>query len=113
MAIEYALKYQANLKGLIISNMMASIPAYNVYADRVLMPAMDQTVLAEIKRLEAEHEAYSKVVQIALDRPHDSWQLPPHAPANRGPEDKAESLLMEARSSLEKTPGRPKPRSLP
>src|SRR6185295_862965 len=29
LAIEYALKYQQNLAGLIISNMMASIPAYN------------------------------------------------------------------------------------
>jgi proline iminopeptidase len=29
--MEYALKYQANLKGLIISNMMASIPEYEKY----------------------------------------------------------------------------------
>jgi proline iminopeptidase len=29
LAIEYALKYQQHLKGLIISDMMASIPAYN------------------------------------------------------------------------------------
>ena len=53
LAIEYALKYQDNLKGLIISNMMASIPAYNEYATNVLMPAMDQTVLAEAKAIEA------------------------------------------------------------
>src|ERR1700733_5779685 len=32
LALEYALKYQQNLKGLIISNMVASIPAYNRYA---------------------------------------------------------------------------------
>ncbi len=31
LAIEYALKYQDNLKGLIISNMVASIPAYEKY----------------------------------------------------------------------------------
>ena len=54
LAIEYALKYQQHLKGLVISNMMASIPAYNEYANKVLMPAMDQTVLAEIKQMEAE-----------------------------------------------------------
>ncbi|MGB9992212.1 proline iminopeptidase-family hydrolase [Pseudoduganella rhizocola] len=54
LAMEYALKYQQNLKGLIISNMMASIPAYNEYANKVLMPKMDQKVLAEIKQLEAE-----------------------------------------------------------
>ena len=53
LAIEYALKYQQHLKGLIISNMMASIPAYNEYAEKVIMPAMDQTVLAEIKEYEA------------------------------------------------------------
>ncbi len=54
LAIEYALKYPQNLKGVIVSNMMASIPAYNVYADKVLMPAMDQKALAEIKQLEAQ-----------------------------------------------------------
>ena len=53
LAMEYALAHQQHLKGLIISNMMASIPAYNEYAKAVLMPAMDQTALAEIKRLEA------------------------------------------------------------
>jgi proline iminopeptidase len=53
LAIEYALKHQEHLKGLVISNMMASIPAYNDYAQKVLMPAMDPKVLAEIKQLEA------------------------------------------------------------
>ena len=53
LAMEYALKYQTHLKGLVISNMMMSIPAYNKYAEQVLMPTMDQAVLAEIKRLEA------------------------------------------------------------
>lgn len=53
LAMEYALKHQSNLKGLIISNMMASIPAYNAYAEKVLMPAMDPAVLAEVKRIEA------------------------------------------------------------
>lgn len=31
LAMEYALKYQQNLKGLIVCNMMASIPAYEQY----------------------------------------------------------------------------------
>ena len=53
LAIEYALKYQQHLKGLVISNMMASIPAYNAYAEGTLMPGMDQAVLAEIKGYEA------------------------------------------------------------
>jgi proline iminopeptidase len=34
--------------------MMSSVPAYNDYAERVLMPEMDQAVLAEIKSLEAK-----------------------------------------------------------
>ena len=53
LALEYALKYQQNLKALIISNMVPSIPAYSRYAQNVLMPAMDQKALAEIKALEA------------------------------------------------------------
>lgn len=53
LAIEYALAYPQHLKGLVISNMMASIPAYNDYAERVLKPALDPAVLAEIERLEA------------------------------------------------------------
>jgi proline iminopeptidase len=53
LAIEYALKYPQHLKGLVISNMMASIPAYNEYARNVLMPAMDPAALGEIQRLEA------------------------------------------------------------
>ena len=53
LAIEYALKYQQHLKGLVISNMVSSIPGYNEYAKNVLMPAMDQKALAEIKKLEA------------------------------------------------------------
>jgi proline iminopeptidase len=56
LAMEYALKYQQNLKALIISNMMASIPQYNEYARKVLMPGMDQVALAEIQRYEAAGE---------------------------------------------------------
>jgi proline iminopeptidase len=53
LAIEYALAHQQHLKGLIVSNMMMSIPEYNRYAETVLMPTMDTAALAEIKRLEA------------------------------------------------------------
>jgi len=52
LGIEYALRYQQHLKGLIISNMMASVPVLNEYAERVLMPAMDPAALAEIRQLE-------------------------------------------------------------
>src|SRR4249919_182026 len=56
LAVEYALRYQQHLRGLVISNMMASVPAYNAYAEQVLMPQMDQAALAEIKSLEAGGE---------------------------------------------------------
>ena len=56
LAIEYALEHQDRLKGLVISNMMSSIPAYNAYARDVIMPAMDPDALAEIQRLEDEGE---------------------------------------------------------
>ena len=54
LAMEYALAHQDHLKGLIISNMMASAPAYNKYAHDVLMPQLDPNVLAEILKLEAD-----------------------------------------------------------
>src|SRR3979411_2213369 len=46
LAIEYALHFQQHLKGLVISNMMASIPAYNDYASKVLKPGIDPGALA-------------------------------------------------------------------
>jgi proline iminopeptidase len=68
LAIEYALRYQQHLKGLIISNMMASIPAYNAYAQQVLMPAIDPLALAEIKRLEsAEDYANPRYMQLLME----------------------------------------------
>jgi len=53
LAMEYALHHQDALKGLVISNMVSSCPAYNAYATNVLMPQMDQHALAEIKDMEA------------------------------------------------------------
>lgn len=56
LAIEYALKHQDNLKGLIVSNMMSDIPAYNEYAKNVLFPQMDPKILKEIQDLDARGE---------------------------------------------------------
>jgi proline iminopeptidase len=90
LAIEYALKYRQNLKGLIISNMMASIPQYNEYAHQVLMPSMNQDALAEIQRYEAaedyENPRYMELlvehhyVHHVLRMPAEEWP----DPANRG-----------------------------
>ncbi len=52
LATEYALHHQQHLKGLVISNMMSSVPAYDAYARDVLMKEMDPTALAEIEALE-------------------------------------------------------------
>ena len=56
LAMEYALKYQNNLKGLIISNMMASAPEYGKYAEEVLSKQMDPAVLQEVRALEAKKD---------------------------------------------------------
>jgi proline iminopeptidase len=89
LAMEYALKYQQHLAGLVISNMMASIPAYNEYAQKVLMPAMDQTALAEIKQIEAKGE-FDKPRYLELLIPnhyaHHVLRMPPDQwpdPVNR------------------------------
>jgi proline iminopeptidase len=52
LAAQYALKYQQNLKGLIISNMMMSAIDYDKYADEVLAKQMDPKVLAKIREIE-------------------------------------------------------------
>ncbi len=53
LAIEYALAYPERLRGVVISNMMSDVPAYNAYAQAVLKPTMDQDALREIESLEA------------------------------------------------------------
>ena len=54
LAMEYALKYQDNMKGLIVANMMASCPDYGKYAEEVLAKQIKPEVLTEIKLLEAK-----------------------------------------------------------
>lgn len=86
LAMEYALKYQQHLKGLVISNMMASAPAYNEYAEKVLMPKMDQEALKEIKAYEAagdfDNPRYQELlmeqhyVHHVLRMPVDQWPDP-------------------------------------
>jgi proline iminopeptidase len=86
LAIEYALHFQQHLKGLVISNMMSSCPAYNAYAHGVLMPAMDPDALAEIKDFEARGDTADPrymalleqhhYVHHVLRRPVDEWPDP-------------------------------------
>jgi proline iminopeptidase len=52
LAIEYALKYQHHLAGLIVSNMMSDGKAYDDYS-RILSQDIDPLVLQEIRAIEA------------------------------------------------------------
>jgi proline iminopeptidase len=54
LGMQYALKYQDNMKSLIVANMMASCPEYGKYAEEVLAKQMDPKVLAEIRTIEAK-----------------------------------------------------------
>jgi proline iminopeptidase len=86
LAIEYALRFQQHLKGLVISNMMASIPAYNDYANKVLKPGIDPAAIAEIEAMEATGEftkpRYMELlmqhhyVRHVLRMPVDQWPDP-------------------------------------
>jgi proline iminopeptidase len=52
LAMEYALKYQQNMKGLIVSNMMSSCPAYGAYNKDVLQKKMNPIVVDSILNFE-------------------------------------------------------------
>jgi len=54
LGMEYALKYQQHLKGLIVANMVASAPEYGQYSVDVLAKQMAPAVLAEIREMEAK-----------------------------------------------------------
>ena len=83
LAMEYALKYQKNLKGLIISNMMASAPEYNKYAEEVLGPKLPKEVFNQIKIFEKNKDytnpKYSELLfkyyytEHILRKPLDQW----------------------------------------
>ena len=86
LALEYAFAHGDNLKGLIVSNMMASIPEYNKYAQEVLGPQMDPAVLAEIQTLEEAEDfanpRYEELVMTnyytehVLRMPLEDWPEP-------------------------------------
>jgi len=52
LAMEYALKHQEHLKGLIICNMMSNLDAYEKYAKEVLGPQMPKEVFEEVMKIE-------------------------------------------------------------
>ncbi len=89
LCMEYALKYQQNLKGLIISNMMSSAPEYGKYAEDVLSKQMDPKVLDTIRMIEAKGD-FDNPKYMELLMPHfyqeHILRLPPESwpePVNR------------------------------
>ncbi len=56
LGMEYALKYQKNMKALLVANMVASAPEYAKYADEVLAKQMKPEILAELRALEAKKD---------------------------------------------------------
>jgi proline iminopeptidase len=86
LGIEYALAHHEHLKALVLSNMMSSIPAYNEYAERVLIPTIDPDVVARIRDFETtgrtDDPAYEDLliehyyVHHVLRLPPEEW--PPH-----------------------------------
>jgi proline iminopeptidase len=85
LAMEYALKYQDNIKGLVISNMMASAPEYEKYAKEVLGPQMPPEVFKEIMELE-EKEDFSNPRYNELVTNHYYTQHVLHLPLEEWPE---------------------------
>jgi proline iminopeptidase len=56
LGMEYALKYQKNMKALLVSNMVASAPEYGKYAQEVLAKQMDPKILTEIRAIETKKD---------------------------------------------------------
>jgi proline iminopeptidase len=85
LAMEYALKYGEHIKGLIISNMMASCPEYGKYADEVLAKQMDPEVLKKIRKLEEAGE-FENPEYMGLLMPYFYNQHVCRLPMNEWPE---------------------------
>jgi len=83
LAMEYALKHQENLKGLVISNMMSNTADYNKYAQEVLGPQLKPEILAELKAIEAANDfsnpryeellTYNYYTEHLLRMPVEKW----------------------------------------
>ena len=85
LAMEYALVHQNNLKGLIVANMMASIPEYEKYAAEVLGPQLPPEVYKEIKKMEDQKD-FSNRRYTELVTQHYYTKHVLHLPLNEWPE---------------------------
>ena len=91
LALEYALKYQKNIKALIISDMMCSAPEYKKYADDVLAKTMNPAVLDSIRTLEANGD-YANPKYMELLMPNFYGQHICRIPLEQWPEPMVRSF---------------------
>lgn len=85
LAMEYALAYQDQLKGLIISNMMSDCPAYGQYAHDVLGPGLGDEIYQKIVAFEEAEDfgnpEYLRIMEEihypkhVLRMPLESWPI--------------------------------------
>ncbi|NND94909.1 MAG: proline iminopeptidase-family hydrolase [Flavobacteriales bacterium] len=85
LAAEYALKHQDKMKGLIISNMVMSIPDYTKYAHEVLGPAMPDSVFEKIMEME-EAEDFDNPMYMDLLMKHHYTEHILRMPQNEWPD---------------------------
>ncbi|MBK7302472.1 MAG: proline iminopeptidase-family hydrolase [Saprospiraceae bacterium] len=85
LAMEYALKYQQHLKGLIISDMMSDAKAYGKYADEVLSKKLPATVLDTIRAIEHRKD-FSNPQYMELLMPHFYEKFICRIPLDQWPE---------------------------
>jgi proline iminopeptidase len=78
LGVDYALKYQHHLKGLIISNMMMSAQSYNQY-NQLLVNQLPPAVTAEIRQLEAKGDyANPRYTELVMNEfyPKHAYRMP-------------------------------------
>lgn len=85
LAMEYAFEHQENLKGLIISNMMSNVEAYNKYNKEVLAPALPPEVLDTIMYYE-DREDYGNETYLSTIEEHYYTRHVLRAPIDEWPD---------------------------
>src|ERR1700730_375335 len=110
LATEYALKYQDNLKGLIISNMMASMPEYEKY-NGVLRSKMRKSLVDSLEGYEVRGQykdsVYNALMISEYYNQHLCRALPWPEPVVRGFKHLSEGIYVSMQGPSEfKTGGR-------
>ena len=75
LGMEYAFKHQDKLKGLIISNMMASLDEYEKYAKHHLGPKMPPAVFAELMEIDKHNDVDNPLYMELLEEHHYHYHV--------------------------------------